>query len=158
LRSKLFLNPKIETKSVISPHKINDLNMKIIGIFCLLLLIFFVFSKCTKRVATVSEADKIALKKIKFDLSDLDLDGLRGKTGGKTSVDYEFCIPAKANIWIEFQKIDPSLKQNKGRGRVGCGDGTWLVIGATNQPNWRDILLKIARRSEIKEIQETVWE
>jgi hypothetical protein len=83
---------------------------------------------------------------------------LRGKMGGKTSVDYELCIPAKPQIWLEFQQIDPSLKQNKGRGRIGCGDGTWLVIGSTHQPNFRAILLNLARRADVKEIQETVWE
>ena len=50
------------------------------------------------------------LQKIRFDLSQLDEQGLRGPQDGKVALDYEFCIPREEQYRKEVESIDPSLK------------------------------------------------
>ena len=103
-------------------------------------------------------ATAVFLEKIKFDLSKIDENGLRGPSGGQTSVDFEFCIPAEKARWEAVLAIDPALKKNPGAGRVGCKSGQWCILGSTGGQGWRDRLTAIAKLGFVAEIQETFWE
>ncbi len=117
------------------------------------------FSCNQKATAPASPpVDPETLKKIGFDISKIDENGLRGPANGKTTVAYEFCIPSRQVNWEEVQKIDPGLKFANGQGRIGCPKDWWCVLGSTKGGGWRDRLLGIAKLPYIKEIQETVWE
>jgi hypothetical protein len=99
--------------------------------------------------------DKVALEKIKFDLEKIGTDGLNR---AKTPVEYEFCLPANREVFDNLKKIDPTLKKMKGKGRVGCTNDEWLVMGNTRQKNWKTSLINLAKTPEIREIREVFWE
>lgn len=99
------------------------------------------------------------LLKIGFDLQKINAAGLRGPANGLVSVDYEFCIPARPSLLKEVQKLDPSVKMNAGRGRIGCKPDTWLCIGQTGElPDWKKRLLAVARLPYVERIEETFYE
>ena len=56
-----------------------------------ILVFLMLFSACSKKRAF--NVDNIMESKIKFDLTQLDKDGLSGPDDGKRSISYEFCIP-----------------------------------------------------------------
>jgi len=97
-------------------------------------------------------------KKVKIDFSRLDAAGLSGPDGGKTAANYEFCIPRNTEKWKIVQKIDSTIQKNDGRGRIGCADTQWLVIGSTNQKNYRRVLYQLASLEFVNRIEETFWE
>lgn len=99
-----------------------------------------------------------AWKKIELNFKKIDTEGLRGGAKGKVAVDYEFCIPADPKAWKKVRSIDPSAKQVKGRGRVGCKENQWLVIGNTHQENYQRVLYELASLPYVARIVETVWE
>lgn len=91
-----------------------------------------------------------ALKKITFDLDEIDENGLIGPPDGKRAVAYEFCIPIDKRKRKEVLSIDPSIRFFDGpSGRVGCDTGQYLCLGdgAT-----RDVLLKLASLEYIEKI------
>ena len=97
-------------------------------------------------------------KKIHLDFRKLDADGLSGPTGGKVAVNYEFCIPAEKKYWQTVQKIDASASKSGSKGRIGCHDGQWLVIGSTHQPRYQRVLYELAALPYVERIEETFWE
>jgi len=97
-------------------------------------------------------------QKIRFDLSQLDEDGLHGPESGKVALDYEFCIPKEEKYLQEVKKIDPSLKVQSGRGRIGCGKDQYLCLGNTHQKNHKDILYGLARLPYIERIEQAFFE
>lgn len=109
-------------------------------------------------VVQLPAVDPEILKKIKFDISKIDENGLRGPVDGKTSVSYEFCILSWQTSWDTVQKIDPTLKMPGGPCRIACPRNYWCVFGSTSGKGWRERLINIAKLEEVKEIQETVWE
>lgn len=110
---------------------------------------------CQRRIVT---DDSTAWNKIKLDFKRLDAQGLSGPTDGKVSVQYEFCIPAEAKYRRAVQKIDPTAQQNPGKGRIGCSDKEWLMIGNTHQNRYKRVLYELATLPYVKRIEETFWE
>lgn len=97
--------------------------------------------------------------KIGFPLEQFDTEGLRGKDTGKTALDYEFCIPRQEKAWQTVAAIDPSARRQKtGRGRIGCTEHEWLVLGNTRQTHFKDVLLRLSAQPFIHRIEENVWE
>ncbi|MFN0174129.1 MAG: hypothetical protein ACKVU0_05730 [Saprospiraceae bacterium] len=99
-----------------------------------------------------------AWKKIKLDFKQLDAEGLVGPTKGKVAMNYEFCIPAEERYWRKVQKIDASVQKNSGKGRIGCKDTQWLVIGSTHQKNYQRVLFQLASLPFVERIEQTFWE
>lgn len=100
-----------------------------------------------------------ALDKIAFDLSPISSEGLVGSGGNVRSLRYEFCIPATETALTEVLAIDPTLHYfEHSRGRIGCTGEQRLVIGSTHQPQWREILVQIARLEYVDRIEEFVGE
>lgn len=99
---------------------------------------------------------KLMYKKIAFDYSTIDADGLRN---GEVAVDYEFCIPAHEEIVQQVMKIDPGIRIMKGsNGRIGCSKSQWLCINTTHSEGWKDKLHRIAYLEYVDRIQETFYE
>ncbi|MDX1911295.1 MAG: hypothetical protein SFV22_07410 [Saprospiraceae bacterium] len=96
-----------------------------------------------------------AWRKIKIDFKSLDTEGL---SGGKVALNYEFCIPADDKSWKKVKKIDPTARQNGGKGRVACKDNQQLVIGSTHQKNYQRVLYELACLPFISRIEPTFWE
>ena len=90
------------------------------------------------------------LDKIEFSLVTIDANGLIGAETGKRSQAYEFCIPAEEKAIV--QAIDPSLQFSPSPGRVQCQTGELLAIGETHQPQWRAILINLARLPYVEKI------
>jgi len=99
-----------------------------------------------------------AWKKIKLDFKQLDAEGLMGPPKGKVALNYEFCIPADPKNWRQVRNIDPSAKKNAGKGRIGCKDDQWLIIGRTNQKNYQHVLFQLASLPFVNRIEQTYWE
>ncbi len=99
-----------------------------------------------------------AWKKIKLDFKQLDADGLMGPANGKVAQNYEFCIPADEKHWKQVRKIDKSAQKNGGKGRVGCKENQWLVIGSTNQKNYQRVLFQLASLPFVERIEPVFWE
>ncbi|MBZ0201455.1 MAG: hypothetical protein K8I03_00405 [Ignavibacteria bacterium] len=99
-------------------------------------------------------------KKIRIDLEKFTSDGYRVHPGGeKSAINYEFCIPASDSVYAEVLAIDPTAGVLKGsKGRSGCSEKEWLVIGSSRQPGFKDVLKKLARLEYIRKITETFWE
>ncbi|MCB0586424.1 MAG: hypothetical protein KDD06_14025 [Phaeodactylibacter sp.] len=98
------------------------------------------------------------MQKIRFDLSQLDENGLLGPENGKVALDYEFCIPQKGQYRQEVERIDPSLKIQTAKGRIGCSRDQYLCLGNTHQKNYKEVLYRLARLSYIERIERTFFE
>jgi len=98
--------------------------------------------------------------KINFNLSEFTDDGLRERPKGEFSaINYEFCIPASEETLKEVQAIDSTAGVMKGsKGRSGCTDKEWLVIGSSRQPGFKTVITKLASLKYIRKINETFWE
>ena len=121
------------------------------------MLVAFSCNQKSTAPATPKVAPEI-LKKIDFDISKIDENGLRGPANGKTSVAYEFCILSRQTSWDEVRAIDPTLKMGLGQCRIGCQKDWWCVLGTTEGKDWQQRLIGIAKLNSIKEIRETVYE
>lgn len=93
-----------------------------------------------------------------MDFRKFDNDGLAGPPDGKVAANYEFCIPAEDKYLKQVEKIDATAQKSGGKGRVGCSDKEWMVIGSTHQKNFQRVLFELASLSFVKEIQETFYE
>ncbi len=93
-----------------------------------------------------------------MDFRRFDNDGLAGPAGGKIAANYEFCIPASEKYLSQVKKIDKTAEKSGGKGRAGCSDKEWLIIGSTHQPNFQRVLYELASLPYIREIQETFYE
>lgn len=114
---------------------------------------------CAKHSMPVVMHDQQVWKKVKLDFSKLDAEGLAGDApDGKVAMNYEFCIPAEGKRWREVKKIDPTAQKNGGRGRVGCSEMEWLIIGSTHQKNYMRVLHDLAALPFVNKIEETFWE
>jgi len=84
--------------------------------------------------------------KVELNLTQLDENGLRGSGAGKVSVAYEFSIPNTEDCKAQVHAIDPSVQFIPGsRGRVGAGPAECLCIGDTHQPDYRQVLARLAK-------------
>jgi hypothetical protein len=94
---------------------------------------------------------------IGFDLRLLDANGLLGPVGGKRALDYEFCIPQGTEFAAEVRAIDGSARLDpNSRGRIGCDPGQVLVIGNTHQPDFAEVLRRLAALPYVERI-EPAW-
>lgn len=97
--------------------------------------------------------------KVHVNFKQLDKEGLRGPTGGKVAVNYEYCIPSNEKYWQKVQQIDKTAQKYAGsRGRIGCQQDQWLLIGTTHQPGYQRVLYELASLPFIDRIDETFWE
>lgn len=122
-------------------------------------LILFTLLACSSQ-QTIYRPSKEALAKIKFDLYEINDEGLEGPAGGKRAVHYEFCIPNTPDLLREVQKIDPTLQSQPGStGRIGCMRGREILcLGNTHQKDWKQKLYQLAERPYIKSIQQAFFE
>jgi len=102
--------------------------------------------------------DAAAWQKIHLDFKKLDADGLAGPASGKVAVNYEFCIPREEKYWRQVQKIDTTAQKSGSKGRIGCRQDQWLVIGATHQARYQRVLYELAALPYVERIEETFWE
>jgi hypothetical protein len=128
-------------------------------LLCFLGLWVLLSLNCSSSKGT-TQPTKEDLQKIKFNLNQLDEEGLQGPEGGKVALNYEFCIPNAPTFIKEAQRIDPGLQMHVGsRGRIGCLRGKEILcIGSTHQKGYRDILYQLAALPYIKSIEQTFFE
>lgn len=94
-----------------------------------------------------------ALDKITFDISVVSSEGLVGSPDGLRAISYEFCIPANDRALTEIRAIEPKIEcYSHIRGRIGCRNDQYLMIGNTHSPRWKEILLSIARLEYVEKI------
>jgi hypothetical protein len=99
------------------------------------------------------------LKKISFNVDQLNSQGLYGPPDGLRALDYEFCIPADPNLAAQIKAIDPTLViYTQSKGRVRCSPEESLCLGNTHQPEFRSVLLKLASQPFIKQIKQCFHE
>ncbi|MEW5894819.1 MAG: hypothetical protein AB1650_03515 [Candidatus Omnitrophota bacterium] len=111
--------------------------------------------KCTGRI----EMEQCDVDKITFELNAIDKNGLIGTADGKTSVDYEFCIPYIDQYLKEIQTIDSQIVCYHGSGgRIGCSNSEYLCLGNSGYKNYRDILCKLSTLNYVKRIDRTYRE
>ena len=99
-----------------------------------------------------------AWKKIKLDFKQLNAEGLAGPSKGKVAINYEFCIPAENKYWRQVQKIDTTAQKNAGKGRAGCKESEWLVIGSTYQKDYQRVLFRLASLPYVDRVEQVYWE
>ena len=97
--------------------------------------------------------------KIGFDLEILDENGLLGEGDGKHALSYELCLPAEEQAVAQVRALDPTAEvQVSSPGRIGCDESEVLVIGHTNQPGFRSVLLELAARDDVARIEQAFFE
>ena len=97
--------------------------------------------------------------KITFNLEQLNEDGLYGPPDGLRALHYEFCIPGDPVTAAQVRQIDPTIEISPtSRGRIGCTEGEYLCLGNTHQPNFKAVLLKLAKLPYIKRIDQAFFE
>ncbi len=108
---------------------------------------------------TILNSPVKANQKITFDLDRLDPYGLLGTGKAKHALSYEFCIPDTTQCRAEVQSLDPTLQVMPGSpGRIGCKDNESLCVGSTFQPNFKEVLQRLADLTYIQKINERFFE
>lgn len=99
-------------------------------------------------------------RKINFSLSEFTDNGMRRQALGEgMAINYEFCIPGDDKTMKEVMAIDPTAKIHKdSKGRSACSEREWLVIGASHQDNFKEVIKKLAALEYVRQINETFWE
>lgn len=113
------------------------------------------------RPETISSQDQQGqgIRKVTFDISRIDENGLIGSADAKRAIAYEFCIPDTETCRNEVESIDSSVVFSSGSpGRIGCGEDQILCIGSTHQRNFRDILMKLSELPYVQRIDECFFE
>lgn len=99
------------------------------------------------------------LSKITFNLGKLNENGLYGPPHGLKALHYEFCIPGDHVHEAQVRQIDPTIQIFKtSPGRVGCAEGEYLCVGSTHQPDFKTVLLKLAKLPYVKRIDQAFFE
>lgn len=110
----------------------------------------------TERAVVASEATS---EVIRFDTSRLNPQGLMGPADGLRAVSYEFCIPADEQLMELVTSIDGTIAiQRQSPGRIGCGEGEYLAIGHTHQPDFESVLDRLSRLPFVDRIEESRFE
>ena len=82
-----------------------------------------------------------------------------GSGDGLRALSYEFCIPAVESHVKEVEAIDSTIAiQRSSPGRVGCGEGEYLAIGNTHQPDVDSVLARLSRLPFVDRIEEAHFE
>ncbi len=101
----------------------------------------------------ISNGDSAVWKKVEIDFSQIDAAGLRGPADGKVAVAYEFSIPDTEEARRQVTAIDTTVQFMPGsHGRIGAQPGECLCIGSTHQPEYRQVLFRLASLPFIKRI------
>ena len=78
---------------------------------------------------------------------------------GLRAVHDEYCIPNGRAHEAGVRSIDPTAQFMRGSpGRIGCSNAQILVLGNTHQPNYWQVLFRIAGLSYVARIAETPFE
>jgi hypothetical protein len=110
-----------------------------------------------RRTGVVGAAS--AASKIAIDLSNVNAEGLRGSGTGLRAVHYEYCIPTGQRHEAEVRSIDATAQFMRGsRGRIGCSSAQVLVLGNTHQPEYRQVLDRLAALPYVNRIMESFFE
>ena len=105
------------------------------------------------------DRQSLPIAKVMFPLDNIRADGLRGPPDGLRSVAYAFCIPTDKQAHQQVHAIDPSLQIYPGSpGRIGCTSQQSLCIGETHQPDWHEVLQRLAALNYISEIRQSFFE
>ncbi len=123
-------------------------------LFCILLSVLL--SGCHDRKPY--SVENMINSKIKFDVGQLDKEGLAGGEDGKYSITYEFCIPDTKTYRGKVKKIDNTVVFTNSPGRSMCGKNQILCMGNTHQPNAVKVLNKLSALSFVEKINETFFE
>jgi len=115
-------------------------------------LIFSVLCSCQPE----TEPQSTPWEKIAFSLDQLDEEGLAGPPDGKRALTYEFCIPPEKAT--EISRIDGTAQFLRTRGRIGCTPDQVLCLGHTHQPEYRQVLRRLASLDYVVEIREVYFE
>lgn len=100
-----------------------------------------------------------ALKKITFDISRLNEDGLHGPPDDLRPFNYGFCIPANEKFVEEVKAIDPTMVLYRDTDRrVGCNRNEFMVVGNTGQENYKGVLSRLAELVYVWQIHESFAE
>jgi hypothetical protein len=94
-------------------------------------------------------------QKLKFSLTQLDAMG-KGQSG--TSIDYEFCIPNRAEHKAEVLRADSTVQFYTSPGRIKCARNQLLCIGNTRSPEYKRRLFKLCSLDYVQSIEQTFWE
>lgn len=133
-------------------------NSLVRGIVFSLGLLLNVYAFCSDCRAG-ERAQLSARSKITFNLEQLNEKGLYGPPNGLRALHYEFCIPGNPVHEAQVRQIDPTIKIFKtSRGRVGCTRGEYLCVGSTHQPNFKTILVNLAKLPYVKCIDQAFFE
>jgi hypothetical protein len=98
-------------------------------------------------------------RKVGVDLQSIDPDGLRGPADGKVAVSYEFAIPNTEACRAQVRAVDPTVQFMPGsQGRVRSPGTGCLCIGSTHQPNYREVLRRLAELPYVERIIECHFE
>ncbi|KXK17023.1 MAG: hypothetical protein IT216_01705 [Saprospiraceae bacterium] len=128
----------------------------ILSVLCISILPILLLAGCRDRKSF--SIDNMINSKIKFDVSQLDKDGLAGSEDGKYSITYEFCIPDTRLYRDKVKKIDSTIVFTKSPGRSMCDKNQILCLGNTHQPHAVKVLNKLAGLSFVEKISETYFE
>jgi hypothetical protein len=98
-------------------------------------------------------------QKVELDLHGIANDGLRGPADGKVAVSYEFSIPNTDECKARVRAIDATVQFMPGsQGRVRAPKDGCLCIGSTHQPDYRDVLRRLAELPYVERIIECHFE
>ncbi len=103
-----------------------------------------------------TEPENTYWEKVDFSLDQLDEEGLVGPIDGKRALTYEFCIPPEKAS--EISRIDGTAQFLRTRGRIGCTPDQVLCLGHTHQPEFRQVLRRLASLDYVVEIREVHFE
>lgn len=143
-------------QDVVSPEYSGAMLMmfKVILLILIVLAPGLLACKPGSRSITQVNASNSMLQKINFDLSQISAEGLIGPPNGLRSLSYEFCIPATEKHLNEVRLINPAIQISRSRGRIGCAKDQYLCIGETHVPQWREILMAIAKLDYVQRIDQ----
>jgi hypothetical protein len=134
------------------------------------LLLFFSMARTS--VSSLSESNEDRnMHKVKFDLFDINDEGLIGPPGGLRSVSYEFCIPISDEALEAVLNIDSTIQHyTSSRGRIMCPVGQQLCIAetynednrgvptTTGVPKWKEVLRSLSQLDFIDRFEQSFGE
>lgn len=130
-----------------------------IKFFLLIFASIFIVGNTGGELVNQSLESDYTLNKITFDISTTSRERLNSPPDRLRSVSYEFCIPAKEQFLTEVKAIDPSvIFHASSRGRIGCQTNQYLCIGTIQSPQWKEILLSLARLDYVERIDQFLGE
>jgi hypothetical protein len=128
-----------------------------IGDVGIVVLMPVIFITCAGSHRT--ELNPEAATKIRFDLSQLNEDGLAGPPDGRRALHYEFCIPAREELAAEVRRIDTTVQiVIYSPGRIGCTENEFLCMGHTHRRDFSEALAKLALLDYIPHIEQSFFE